>query len=343
MKKIFIFLLFLSIPVAAFVGWWYGATHKSAPIEIKSPVKIELPRPLRKYSIPQLQQTSIEPVELDLEEMDAEPEDFTSYTLTFEFDPTLSGKTEKKKVTGLINIPDTTPAPIVLMLRGYVDPSIYQTGVGTWRAAQVFAKAGFITIAPDFLGYDGSHENASDIFESRFQTYTTALVLLKSITNPNTSIPEWDNRNVFIWAHSNGGQIALTLLEVTKENYPTTLWAPVTKPFPYSILYYTDESEDLGKFIRSQLADFEELYDVNQFSIHSYFNDINAPLQIHQGTADDAIPLEWSREFVAILDNLEKDITYYIYPGSDHNLKPAWDTVVARDIQFFQSKIQPLP
>ena len=35
------------------------------------------------------------------------------------------------------------------------------------------------------------------------------------------------------------------------------LWAPVSKPFPYNILYYTDEAEDRGKWLRGEIAKFE--------------------------------------------------------------------------------------
>ena len=84
-----------------------------------------------------------------------------------------------------------------------------------------------------------------------------------SILESLDSIKEWDEENIFFWGHSNGGQVALTILEITGKDYPTTLWAPVTKPFPYSILYYTDESEDKGKYIRRELSRFENLYNTD--------------------------------------------------------------------------------
>jgi hypothetical protein len=136
---------------------------------------------------------------------------------------------------------------------------LYSTGTGSRPAASYFAKNGYMTIAPDFLGYGGSDSESGNIFETRFQTYTTAISLLKAIEqmksdktvlsvsnaieNPSrisTRFSTFEYLN--LWAHSNGGQIALTTLEVTKSSYPTTLWAPVTKGFPYSVLYYTPET-----------------------------------------------------------------------------------------------------
>ena len=216
------------------------------------------------------------------------------------------------------------------MVRGYVDQEIYETGDGTRKAAARFAENGFITVAPDFLGYAQSDPEAQNIFESRFQTYTTVLSLLKSLDQ----IDKWDGKNIFIWGHSNGGQIALIVLEITTNKYPTTLWAPVSKPFPYSILYYTDEAEDKGKLIRRELAKFEELYDVELFSLDNYLDRIQAPLQIHQGTNDNAVPGGWSDGLVGKLEKLEKDIIYYKYPAN-HNMVPAWNIVVNRDVSFF--------
>jgi len=34
--------------------------------------------------------------------------------------------------------------------------------------------------------------------------------------------------------------------------------------------------------------------------------------------------------------DLGKNINYYKYPGSDHNLTKDWDIVVKRDLEFFK-------
>jgi len=142
-------------------------------------------------------------------------------------------------------------------------------------------------------------------------------------------------KNIFIWGHSNGGQIALYTLEVSEKNIPTVLWAPVSKPFPYSILYYTDEAEDKGKFIRKELAKFEELYDVDKYSITNYFNRINSPLLIIQGASDDAVPEKWSKDMFQKLKKLGKEVEYQTYAGANHNLRPKWDDAAENTLEFF--------
>jgi dipeptidyl aminopeptidase/acylaminoacyl peptidase len=317
---------------------YFGYLQFSLPKLTESKILPPKPKPLEKYTLESLSQKEFPEGQIALGETIQEQEEYTSRIFSLTFDPTTSGQ-ETKKTSGLINIPNTDGKfPVVVMFRGFVDQTIYQSGMGTKRAAEVFVKNKMITLSPDFLGYAQSDSEAGNIFESRFQTYTTAAAVLASIP----SLEKWDGKNIFIWGHSNGGQVALTTLEITGKSYPTTLWAPVSRFFPYSILYYTDESEDRGKFIRRELAKFEEDYDTDLFSTDRYLAKINkeTTLQIHQGTNDDAIPLEWTNTLVKNLKNEDLTVNYFTYPGADHNLQPTWNTVVTRDLDFFQKNLK---
>jgi len=321
------------------MGGWFLSRYYYSPKNPKDAISQIKPRPLDKYAIENLSKRPLNKnLILQGEVLQKQKGDkgFTPYLFSFTTDGPPAGEAGKK-VTGQLNIPDGTgPFPVIIMIRGYVDQKIYETGIGTRKAAAVFAENGFITAAPDFLGYAGSDKESSDIFESRFQTYTTMLDLISSLG----SIEKWDKKNTFIWGHSNGGQVALTVLEISGLTYPTTLWAPVSKPFPYSILYYTDESDDRGKLIRRELANFEGTYDVELYSLTNYLDRIKSPLQIHQGTADDAVPITWTNELVKKLEGLKIDVDYIKYPGADHNLQPSWDTVVSRDLTFFKKRLK---
>ncbi len=331
--------------LAFFAGWFsYAYLHKTPAQDVVEETKKVITKPLEKYSIENLQKANWQAGTFSIEKELADEKEYKSYLFSFTFNPEVEGNT-KKKTTGQINIPkeESGPFPLVVMFRGYVDQTMYSTGTGTRPAAKYFAEHGFITLAPDFLGYAGSDSEAGNVFETRLQTYTTASSILKSINESSfakATADKWDGKNVFIWAHSNGGQIALTSLEVTGVNYPTVLWAPASKPFPYVVLYYTDESNDGGKFIRQELSKFEELYDVEKYTYTNYIDSINAPIQLNQGTADDAVPISWSNELVGRLKKAEKDITYFTYPGADHNLRPSWDIVIERDLEFFKKHMQ---
>jgi len=320
----------LLIVIVGTAGFFMSGRTAVLPLTPLSNLPIK-EKPLEKYTIENLAQREYTASPIVFEEPIATASSFSVVPFSFISDG--------KKVTGLAHIPMTPLSkkmPVIIQLRGFVDSKIYESGVGTKHSAEVYAQNGFVTLAPDFLGYGGSDKESTDVFEGRFETYTTALNLLSSLS----TISFIDPNHVFLWGHSNGGQIALTVLTVLGEkgkNYPTTLWAPVTKIFPYSILYYTDEADDYGKALRKELAKFEKDYDTDQYAFFNYIDRIQAPIILHQGTDDEPVPLKWSTDFVRLMQGKGKSIKYHTYPGADHNLNVGWNTVVARDIEFFRS------
>jgi len=284
--------------------------------------------PLIAYSFPTLRHQPAHPSQIVIERLLQQEDSFRAYQFSF--------ITEGKRMTGQLNVPqEATPAagfPVIVMLRGFVDPQIYTTGVGTRNAAAALAQNGFVTIAPDFLGYGESDNEDIDVMAARLVKPKQVVDLLSSLS----TLTVVNDNQIGMWGHSNGGQIALSVLEITGRPIPTSLWAPVSVSFPYSILFYTNEAEDQGKALRKVLATFETDYDVFDFSIDRYFDWIAAPILLHHGTADAAAPVSWSRELNAKLTDLDKEIEYYEYMGADHNLQPAWNEVVARDITFFE-------
>ncbi|MDP4031024.1 MAG: prolyl oligopeptidase family serine peptidase [Candidatus Beckwithbacteria bacterium] len=327
MRKIIVIMAgALVLSVAA---WYFWPKEKKVFLSPEAPYLVVV-KPLEKYSFPELRQRLFTPdgiwVEAD------------------KFYYWVSGK----KVSGQIHLPaqagvpvGSGPFPVVIMIRGYVDREEYQPGVGTRRAAEVLAQNGFITLAPDFLGFAESDMPPVNVLEDRFWRPIEVLQLIASVKN----LPQADTDKISIWGHSNGGQIALSVLEISGQDYPTTLWAPVSKPFPYSILYYTDEHDDFGKALRKVVAGFEAQYDSDEFSIHEYYHWINAPVQIHQGTADDSVPVKWSQDLAKALEDKDKEVELNVYPGADHNLKSpstalgiiTWDTAVQKDILWFNT------
>lgn len=342
-------------------------------------------KPLAKYTLTALADYPYQTSPITIEKILSVNDDYSSYLFSY--------TTVGKKMTGQLNVPANTaisnPAKVIIMLRGYVPLNIYTTGVGTKNAAAVYAQAGFITIAPDFFGYGDSDPEPTDTWQARFEKPIVVIELLKSLqTQPlvipadttldSTALGGTPKRPLSttgqtitptsfgFWGHSNGGQIALSVLEVLNQPFPTTLWAPVTVPFPYSILFFSDESDDEGKATRKWISIFEQDYDVFDFSLTQHISRLTGPLQLHHGTADEAALTVWSDEFVdkikaenlkrtaaqqeledslpattgatataaAVLDPI--DLTYFTYPGADHNLQPGWDTVVERDLVFFK-------
>lgn len=319
----------LLITVGASLYFWQNS---SSIVTITATPEPKL-TPLAKYSFENLKKRFEEKTylgsEIKLERKLKEEDKFTAYIFSF--------TTDGKKVTGQLNLPNGKgPFPVVVMLRGYADREVYFTGLGTRKAAGHFAENGFITLAPDFLGFGGSDWESADIIEARFERPVTVLNLLSSIK----TLPQADTKNVFLWGHSNGGQIAISVLEITQKLIPTILWVPVTRGFPESVTDYIGELDDQGKMVIASISAFLKDYKPEQFSVTGYFQDIQAPLLVHQGLADPLVKEEWTNEFVEKLRGMGKIVDYYTYPRNDHNLSRDWDTVVERDLEFLKKNLK---
>jgi uncharacterized protein len=333
--------------------------------EILSPLVQKIqpsPLPLAKYEITNLTNLVPEPTQpIKILRPLASTEKFESYVFSY--------VTQDASISGQLNLPKNLQddTPVIIMLRGYVPLEIFETGVGTRNAAAQLAEAGYVTIAPDFLGYGESSPDLSDSWEGRFIKPVNVLDLHQTIKKYGIPSPEgglYIPGPQGIWAHSNGGQIALAVLEALEEPLPTSLWAPVTAPFPYSILFFTDELADEGKESRAWLAMFEEDYDVFDFSITQHLERVTGPIQIQHGTEDEAALYVWSIEFADKVKAVNQrrqtelkalatasattatasatplppiDLKLITLPGADHNLQPSWNTAVQNDLIFFNT------
>jgi dipeptidyl aminopeptidase/acylaminoacyl peptidase len=333
-RKLLAFILVLWGLVLTLASFYYllddAKTSFISPLSMKQPTKTQ--SEYEKYAFPILRNKPANPAKIEIKERLSEQDEFASYL--FEF------TTEGKRMTGQLNVPlGATPSagfPVIVMLRGFVNPEEYETGVGTRNAAAFFAAQGYVTVAPDFFGYGGSEMESSDVMTARLEKPKNIIDLLASLT----TLEFIDDNKVGMWAHSNGGQIALSVLEITGKSIPTSLWAPVSVSFPYSILYFTNDTDDQGKALRKVLAEFEANNDAFDFSIDRYFNWIQAPILLHHGSADEAAPIEWSETLQNSLKQLDKEVVYYRYEGADHNLRPSWNEVVIRDLEFFNQKVK---
>lgn len=350
-KRLFITILLVFLGIVGVCGGiFFGLRLRKSGWELLSPigskVEVEEEKPLVKYEMERLKERGGIGSEIVLERVLRQAQDnFTSYLFSY--------ISEGRKITGLVNIPDRglksastkQGLPVIVMLRGWVDLEMYETGVGTQKAGEVFAQNGYLTLAPDYLGYGESDMPPDNVWEERFLRNVSIIDLLASISpstpsaSLRTSSLRADPNRIGIWGHSNGGLSALTALEITGRNYPTSLWAPVSQFFPYDILYYTWEYDDKGRVLRKSLAEFEAEYDVDKYSFDEYLDWISASIQLHQGIDDPYIPVSWSESLVERLGELGNEVKYYTYLGAGHQMEGSWDLVVRRDLKFFGEKL----
>jgi dienelactone hydrolase len=272
------------------------------------------------------------PSEIKLTNATRKESNYTTYVFTY--------KSDGKTISGMTNIPNGTGKfPVVVLLRGWVDRSLYYIGLGTERSANNLAENGFLTLAPDFLGYGYSDWEDQDILVARFYRPVEVLNLIASIPSLEKADPE----RIGLWGHSNGGQIALSLLEITKKSYPTSLWAPVSLGFPESVLTYMGKDEDVGNVVKEKIDQFSLENNPKDYSIAEYFSFINAPFIVHQGGSDPLIKTNWTQDLVKELKAAGNQVDYYFYKGENHNFNfypETGDKLRQRDLEFFKKELK---
>ncbi len=301
-----------------------------------SPLIPPKPKPLIAYTYENLRQRQYQASGINWEKILTQNKNFTTWIFSFTSDG--------KRISGTADLPagvatgSALSSPTIMMIHGYAEVAEYYPGFGTEKVAGELAKNGFVTLAPDFLGYGSSDKPSGNVFEDRFMTYTTVLNLI-STYEENCKL-KIANCKFGLWGHSNGGQIALSVLEISGKKIPAVLWNPVSKPFPYSILYYTDEFDDRGKALRKNLAEFENDYDVELYSLPNYLDWIEANILLQQGALDESVPQKWSDELAKNLKDKNKKVTYMVYPGADHNMQPQWQNAVSDAVSFFKAGLE---
>jgi len=306
---------------------WWLQRQPLLELQFAQPGK-NTPRRLDAYTFDRLASMEFPAAPLRLERVLYERPEFTAWVFSTQ---TALGQT----VSGVINIPQGSgPFPVVVLLRGYVEKEQYRPGLGTRGAADAFARNGIIGVAPDFLGYGSSDPESFDVFETRFEKPLTVLSVLAGLS----TLPQADLERVGLWGHSNGGQIAFSVLQITGKSYPTALWAPVTLGFPESVTAFFPELPDKGAYLQKQLDDeFFWRYNAKDYSISDHWERIRAPLIIHQGGKDTLVTPTQTEATIALFKQKNISVRYTLFPQENHLFSAGFaPQAAANDLRFFR-------
>ncbi|TXH00865.1 MAG: hypothetical protein E6R05_06405 [Candidatus Moraniibacteriota bacterium] len=213
MKWQYIAILILAITTVVF-GYFY-LRSEDPMVSPGAGVIEKTEKPYDKYSFERLVSRVDSPSKIEIGEEIAKTEAYSSYIFYY--------TSEGRRISGQLNLPNLSRLMgVVVMARGYVEKDGYTTGTGTRNAAAVYAKNGYITIAPDFSGYGQSDAEDANALGARLVKPVEILDLIASLS----TLPQADLNNVFLWGHSNGGQIMLSVARGARsetESQPTGL------------------------------------------------------------------------------------------------------------------------
>ncbi|TSC78472.1 MAG: peptidase S9 prolyl oligopeptidase active site domain-containing protein [Parcubacteria group bacterium Gr01-1014_33] len=263
-----------------------------------------------------------------------------------------------RTLTGVINIPLSIPPeggfPVIILNHGLIDPALYFSGRGSRREQDFFARAGYVTFHPDYRGYGSSpspdditllyrkgifaegnstpkqKERTTTLHHDFYASYAEdTLAAVHAIKN--AAWPPVNKDTIGMWGHSMGGGIAARIAVVSPDIKAYVLFASVSADAEDNFYELTEEEVDWLHNTYGEAG--SDVY--KKISPLAYFKDIAAPIQIHHGTADKDVPVEFSQKMYNELSRLGKKVEFYTYPGQKHEFIEAWPIAAERALQFF--------
>jgi dipeptidyl aminopeptidase/acylaminoacyl peptidase len=257
---------------------------------------------------------------------------------------------EGLKIYALLTLPDgELPSggwPAIVFNHGYIPPDIYRTTERYIAYVDRLAASGFVVFLIDYRGNDQSEGEATGAYGN--PGYTV------DVLNAVASIqrhPQVNPERVGMWGHSMGGFLTLRAMVITSDVKAGVIWAGVVGSYN-DLLYnwrrtggFTPSPSSRGTGWRTQwLGDYgppEENPDFWQaVSANTYLNDLSGPVQLHHGTSDEDVPVEFSQTLYEQVRLAGKYAELYTYPGDNHNISNYFTSAMDQTIQFFKSYLQ---
>ncbi len=260
-----------------------------------------------------------------------------------------SYKSEGFKIFALLTIPNTEKPkhgfPVVIFNHGFIPPAEYRTTERYIAYVDGFARNGYIVFRSDYRGHGSSEGSPSGAYGSNGYTIDVlnAVASVKKLKEANAE-------KIGMWGHSMGGYITLRNMVVNKDIKAGVIWAGVVGSYTDLLRNWrrTGPTRVPPTGSRSWRLSLVEQYGEpeknpefwNSISANAFLSDISGPVQLHHGTADDSVPVEFSKTLEMQLKAVNKPVELYVYPDDDHNLEQNFSTAMNHSIKFFDTYLK---
>jgi len=262
-----------------------------------------------------------------------------------------SYKSEGLKIYALLTVPNgdvpLTGWPVIIFNHGYIPPREYRTTERYVAYVDMLARNGYIVFRSDYRGHDKSEGVARGAYG-----YPDYVVDVLNAVETMKRFPAADPNRIGMWGHSLGGYITLRSMVISKDIKVGVIWAGVVASYPDMLTRWRNR----GNFVTatpfpgrvSWRSDLNTIYGSPEenpgfwasISANSYLADLSGPLQLHHGTADEDVPLEFSETlFTQILD-AGQYVEFYKYEKDNHNLSNYFNLAMQRTIEFFDRHLK---
>jgi uncharacterized protein len=265
-----------------------------------------------------------------------------------------SYKSEGLKIYGLLTIPSgEKPAsgwPVIIFNHGYIPPTQYRTTERYIAYTDAFSRNGYVLFRPDYRGHGNSEGAAAGGYGSN--AYTIDVL---NATASVKKLKDVDINRIGMWGHSMGGHITLRNMVAGKDIKAGVIWGGVVASYPDLINRWRRGASPVpgmatpvpsgARRWRQALVDEygppeknPEFW--NSISANAYLKDISGPLQLHHGTADTSVPVEFSETLNSQMKAAGKEVELYTYPGDDHDITSSFGTAIQRSVEFFDKYLK---
>jgi uncharacterized protein len=257
---------------------------------------------------------------------------------------------EGLKIYALLTVPmGAAPEggfPAIVFNHGYIPPDVYRTTERYIAYVDEIAKSGYVVFRIDYRGHDASEGEASGAYGSPGYT-TDVLNAVASIKQ----LPEVNPDKIGMWGHSMGGYLTLRTMVISQDVKVGVIWAGVIASYP-EMLYnwrrtgsFTSSPSSRGVGWRTQWLEEYGTPEENptfwdSVSATSYLGDLSGPLQLHHGTADEDVPLEFSIRLAEQARAAGQIADLYTYEGDNHNISGNFSGAMQRTLEFFDQYLK---
>jgi dipeptidyl aminopeptidase/acylaminoacyl peptidase len=236
--------------------------------------------------------------------------------------------------------------PVVIFNHGFIPPDVYRTTERYVAYVDLIARSGYIVFRSDYRGHDRSEGEPGGAYSNTGYTVD----VLNAVASMKR-YPDADPSRIGMWGHSMGGYITLRSMVVTRDIKAGVIWAGVVASYPDLLARWrrgpnaavtpTPSPRSWRFSLVSQFGSPEENPEFwKSISANSYVHEISGPLQLHHGTLDEDVPLEFSELLFYEMINANQYVELYKYDGDNHNISNYFSTAMQRTIEFFDRYVK---